>query len=257
MSNIWEELEHHGIMGMKWGIRRYQPYPKGEKQKGKFLGKGKKVSTGTSKKKNIAVEGKGKKVSTGTSKKKKIAVDAALDFAKAKQTFSSNEAALAVAGTKQIIKAIKRATDGTNTKKNISKKEMEKADKKWNDQGAKPIKKHIKQQQKEIDKIVERHVKAIKGEATTKHTQALLKEVYDHMNKTALAQEFSKSPSGTKVMEFNPVIVGDQLLFKVVEKPIKQKKKTSTIKHSIQNGNINNQEIVDSILRKHGLERRY
>lgn len=32
------ELYHHGILGMHWGIRRYQPYPKGHKG-GKFLGK--------------------------------------------------------------------------------------------------------------------------------------------------------------------------------------------------------------------------
>lgn len=31
------ELYHHGIMGQKWGIRRYQPYPSGHTG-GKFIG---------------------------------------------------------------------------------------------------------------------------------------------------------------------------------------------------------------------------
>ena len=31
-------LTHHGVKGMKWGIRRYQPYSKGDSSKGRFIG---------------------------------------------------------------------------------------------------------------------------------------------------------------------------------------------------------------------------
>jgi hypothetical protein len=46
MSN---ELQHHGVQGQRWGIRRYQPYPSGTKLKSgkstKEVGEAKKTKT--------------------------------------------------------------------------------------------------------------------------------------------------------------------------------------------------------------------
>ena len=43
-----EEIKHHGVKGMKWGVRRFQPYAKGSSNAGKFLDVGKKKDSESS-----------------------------------------------------------------------------------------------------------------------------------------------------------------------------------------------------------------
>lgn len=63
-----DELKHYGVMGMHWGIRRYQPYPDGSKAKGyrkKMLSKiDKNAASGNMDKKQIIAKERNKIVSS-------------------------------------------------------------------------------------------------------------------------------------------------------------------------------------------------
>lgn len=98
-------IEHHGVLGMKWGVRRYQPYPKGYSDDGKEVGEAAKNNVKTAWKELRKRGGylnsidrkikKGKKVSdrqmTAYKESKKIADRAVSEINKATSKVGTNQ----------------------------------------------------------------------------------------------------------------------------------------------------------------------
>lgn len=113
LSSLYEDanaLKHHGIMGMKWGVRRYQPYPSDYDGDGVYKGKPPKKSF-----KERRAERKQAKEARDYAEKRDIALKK-LDYktiTKHPDWYSDEEIASALAKSRQI----KDITDNMSTAK--------------------------------------------------------------------------------------------------------------------------------------------
>lgn len=133
------ELYHHGILGMHWGIRRYQPYPKGYSGSGKEVGKALTVQQRNSTPSKISR--KERKAAEEAAKLRSQNLQKARDAASLKRERNKEKERALKEGTatellpfvneistKEIEDAIRRI-EATRKLSNLSKKELEEG---WN-----------------------------------------------------------------------------------------------------------------------------
>lgn len=121
------ELQHHGILGMKWGIRRYQPYTGDKKGKGKYIGPKPIMFT---KKRQIAADKnrldrleKGARTSIGLTKSRQLAYNDR-DKKYLKNRIEKNEAK--IASKKQKKESPTKSMTDAELRQKINRLQMEK-----------------------------------------------------------------------------------------------------------------------------------